>query len=121
MAEGIPERPLYVLVTKVIEPDLDAVDGDFRWRKSKVELDLGRDAGIRAGMEFFSSTAGWITDTITVDQVDDTSAVATVSAYNQLPIPVQSGTCVSIWYDDAIEKRIDGQPQQGCDDGVIID
>jgi hypothetical protein len=53
--------------------------------------------------------------------VDDTSAVATVSAYNQLPIPVQSGTCVSIWYDDAIEKRIDGQPQQGCDDGVIID
>jgi hypothetical protein len=25
---------------------------------------------------------------------------------------------VSNYYDDSIEKRIDGRPQEGCDDGV---
>ncbi|MES1263164.1 MAG: hypothetical protein ABUL69_02330, partial [Peristeroidobacter soli] len=73
------------------------------------------------GMEFFSSTAGWITDTITVDIVNDTTSVATVSAYDQLPIPVQSGTCVSNYYDDSIEKRIYGRPQEGCEDGVVAE
>src|SRR5690349_6220872 len=129
MAERIPklaaqysressDRPLYVRVTRVIEPDLDPVDGDFRWRKEKVELDVGRDGGVWEGMEFFSSTAGWITDTITVDKVNATSSVATVSAYDQLPIPVQPGTCVSTYYDDSIDLRIYGRSQEGCDDGV---
>lgn len=116
-----PAAPIYVRVTRVIKPDLEAVDGDFRWRKATVELDTGRDGGVWEGMEFFSSTAGWITDIITVDTVNDSNAVATVSAYNQLPIPVQTGTCVSTYYDDAIEKRVDGLPQGGCDDGIVID
>jgi hypothetical protein len=114
-----PGDPLHVRVTRVIEPDQEAVDGDFRWRKATVELDAGRDGGIRQGMEFYSSTAGWITDTITVVKVDDTSAVATVSAYDRLPIPVRAGTCVSTYFDDAIEKRVYGQPQRGCEDGVV--
>jgi hypothetical protein len=110
---------LFARVITVIEPDLDAVDGEFRWRKAKVELDVGRDGGVEEGMEFYSSTAGWITDTIRVVKVKDRSALATVSAYAMTPIPVGSGTCVSTYFDDAIEKRVDGRPQDGCD-GVAV-
>ena len=115
------DKPLYVRVTRVIEPDREAVDGEFRWRKSTVELDLGRDGGIREGAEFYSSTAGWITDTITVVEVNDTSSVATVSAYDQLPIAVQTGTCVSTYFDDSIDLRIYGRPQEGCNDGLDVE
>jgi len=127
---GIPDVPslthmnqlelaLFARVIRVIEPDLGAVDGAFRWRKAKIELDAGQDDGVFEGLEFYSSTAGWITDTITVDKAGDTSAVATVSAYDMLPIPIGSGTCVSTYFDDVIEKRVDGKPQSGCDDGVV--
>jgi hypothetical protein len=110
---------LFARVITVIEPDLDAVDGEFRWRKAKVELDAGSDDGVEEGMEFYSSTAGWITDTIRVVKVKDRSALATVSAYAMTPIPVRSGTCLSTYFDDAIEKRVDGHPQDGCDDATV--
>ena len=112
-----PDFALFARVIRVVEPDLEAVDGAFRWRKAKIELDVGSDAGVYEGLELYSTTAGWITDTIIVDKAGAATAMATVSAYDQLPIPISSGTCVSTYFDDAIEKRVDGKPHSGCEEG----
>ena len=115
-----PDFALFARVIRVVEPDLEAVDGAFRWRKAKIELDVGRDGGVYEGLELYSTTAGWVTDTITIEKAGDATAMATVSAYDQLPIPISAGTCVSTYFDDAIEKRVDGKPHSGCDGGALV-
>lgn len=113
------DEPLFSMVTKIVKPDREVVDGDYHWREATIELDVGRNHGIWQGMEFHSTTAGAITDTITVVEVNDTTAVAEVSSYDTQQINLRAGTCLSTYYDDALEKRVDGRPQSGCDGRVV--
>ncbi|MES1263147.1 MAG: hypothetical protein ABUL69_02245, partial [Peristeroidobacter soli] len=95
-------EPMYARVTRVVEPDLEVVDDEYRWRKALVELDVGRNGGAWEGMEFSPSTHGESPDTFKIVKVADAVSLAEVTNFNSKAVAPEIGLCVST------------HPQSGC-------